>query len=381
MEGIYLHIPFCRQACRYCDFYFTVSLHHQDAFTDRLLKEMKARKDFLSGDALGSFYLGGGTPSILSEKNLERIVETARELFTFTSDAEWTLEANPDDLGRDRLSSWSSLGFNRLSLGIQSFRKEELQLMRRSHTASQALAAVEVASACGFGNLSVDLIYGIPGQGEEHWALNLDRALGLPIAHLSAYHLSFEPGTVFEHWRKKGRITPVKEESSLAMYALLRKRSQEAGFEHYEISNFAREGKRSRHNQLYWSGRTYLGLGPSAHSYNGRFRSWNPASLKQYIEQVDRGSFGGEGEEPDLLEAYHDYLITALRTSAGGELSHIRMVFGDAFARDFEKKADRFVARKTMYREGRRFGIDPAQWIVADHILRELFMDEWPREK
>jgi oxygen-independent coproporphyrinogen-3 oxidase len=300
IRGIYIHIPFCRQACRYCDFFFSVSLHYLDEYVDRLVEEIGHRSISHGGKELDTLYLGGGTPSVLSKIHLERIVAAVLRFHSFREKPEWTIECNPDDLDERRLKYLRSIGFNRLSIGVQSFHGRDLELMRRSHNAGQAADSVIKASVSGFGNISIDLIYGIPGQSQQEWEENLEKTLSLPISHVSAYHLSFEPGTVFDHWRKKGRLLPVHEEDSVNQYMRLREKLLPAGFEHYELSNFGLAGQCSEHNMIYWSGKSYLGFGPSAHSYDGKARSWNHPSLKGYMEGVAKG---GKINEEELLSA------------------------------------------------------------------------------
>jgi oxygen-independent coproporphyrinogen-3 oxidase len=371
--GLYIHIPFCRQACRYCDFYFTVSLKYQDEFVEALLLELEKRSAQYKGWEMGSLYLGGGTPSLLSYGNLMRIMEGVQRLYKISPEAEITFECNPDDLIPGRLEELKNAGINRLSIGIQSFVEQELQLMRRSHNAAQAVKSVEDAAIAGFKNTTVDLIYGIPGQTEEGWIQNISRALTLPVSHLSAYHLTYEAGTVFDHWRKKGRIVPVTDELSEKMYKVLRLKLEEAGFEHYEISNFAREGARSRHNQLYWSGDAYLGFGPSAHSFEGSQRSWNVSSLKDYMAGIAADLPINEYESLSNKEQYHDYLITTLRTTRGADPEFIRMQFGKELRDHFDDRSSRFITAGDMLYIGKRLVIDKERWLMADHIMRELF--------
>jgi len=373
MGGLYIHIPFCRQACRYCDFYFTVSLKYQDEYVDALLLELGKRSELYQDREMGSLYMGGGTPSLLSTWNLNRIMEGVQKHYTISHEAEITIESNPDDLDPGRMEEFKGAGFNRLSIGIQSFVDKELQLMRRAHNAVKAIQSVEDAATAGFKNTTVDLIYGIPGQTEEGWNENISKVLALPISHLSAYHLTYEPGTVFDHWRKKGRLVPVEDELSEIMYRSLRMKLKEAGFEHYEISNFAREGARSRHNQLYWSGEPYLGVGPSAHSFDGSQRSWNVSSLKKYMAGVVADISVSEFENLTKKEQYHDYLITSLRTTKGADPEFIRAQFGQDLGDHFDDRSSRFIGDGNMQIMGKRLVIDPERWIMADHIMRELF--------
>lgn len=375
MKGIYIHIPFCRQACRYCDFYFSVSLQHLDPFVDALLEEIRQKGESNAGRSLETLYLGGGTPSLLTGSHLEKIINAIHKYHSFKENSEWTIECNPDDLDMSTVRNLGQLGFNRLSIGIQSFHERDLEIMRRSHNAAQAEASVRLASSGGFENITMDLIYGIPGQSPGEWEENIEKALSLPVSHLSAYHLTFEPGTVFDHWRKKGRLFPVPEDESIDQYAMLREKLLSDGFDHYELSNFGRKGIVSKHNMLYWSGQSYLGLGPSAHSYDGKRRSWNISSLKDYIRGIANGEEIGETEYLTVKELYHDYLITSLRTKRGADPAHIEEAFGPEFRKHFEKQAQAFLKKGSMLLGEGKLYIEPGQWLITDHILRALFMD------
>ena len=375
MKGIYIHIPFCRKACRYCDFFFTVSLKYLDSFVDTLVKEIGQNGESGPFKSLETLYLGGGTPSVLSPSQLDRIINTIHRYYTFRENPEWTIECNPDDLDMSRIKMFQTLGFNRLSIGIQSFHDRDLDIMNRSHNAVQAEASVRRASSCGFDNISIDLIYGVPGQSFKEWAENLEKALSLPVSHLSAYHLTFEQGTVFDHWRKQGRLAPVTDEQSVRQYRILREKLVSAGFDHYELSNFGRGGKVSEHNMLYWSGKPYLGMGPSAHSYDGDRRSWNISSLQKYIERIASGKEVSSTELLSVTDKYHDYLITSLRTKWGADPVYIEKSFGKKYGRHFESKAGPFLESGKMFEEGGRVAIDPEGWLICDHILRALFMD------
>jgi oxygen-independent coproporphyrinogen-3 oxidase len=372
---MYIHIPFCRQACRYCDFYFTVSTKYMDRFVDALVEEIRLQGEKYAGGTLGTLYLGGGTPSLLTRDQLDRILNTIHRHFKFQEDPEWTMECNPEDLDQQTAGMLLRAGFNRLSIGIQSFSDRDLELMRRSHDSAQALSSVRLAASAGFDNITIDLIYGFPGQENSRWEQNLERALSLPISHLSAYHLTFEPGTVFDHWRKKGRLLPVPEEHSIEQYGILRKSMLAEGFDHYELSNFGRGGQLSKHNLLYWSGKPYLGLGPSAHSFTGAQRSWNKASLKSYMEGMEKGRQIDESELLGPAELYHDYLITSLRTRWGADPAYIEESFGKQVRIEFEKRIQTFMEAGSMYTSSGRVIIEPGQWLITDHILRALFMD------
>lgn len=342
---------------------------------DRLVEEIGHRSRSHGGKKLDALYLGGGTPSVLSKAHLDRIVSAILSFYSFREKPEWTIECNPDDLDARRLKYFRSIGFNRLSIGVQSFHSRDLELMRRSHNAGQAADSVTKASVSGFGNISIDLIYGIPGQSQEEWEENLEKTISLPVSHVSAYHLSFEPGTVFDHWRKKGRLIPVHEEDSVNQYRRLREKLLPAGFEHYELSNFGLAGQLSEHNMIYWSGKPYLGFGPSAHSYDGKTRSWNHPSLKGYMEGVAKGRKISEEELLSAEEQYHDYLITSLRTRWGCDPGHLEEHYGLDYREHFVNRAKPFLEGGSLYYTDGRIAIHPESWLITDHILRELFVD------
>ena len=375
MRGIYIHIPFCRKACRYCDFFFTVSLKYLDKFVDTLVEEIRQNGESGRFPSLETLYLGGGTPSVLSPSHLDKIINAIHRYYTFREDPEWTIECNPDDLDKSRIKILQTMGFNRLSIGIQSFHDRDLEIMNRSHNAEQAETSVTFAASSGFDNISIDLIYGIPGQSLREWEENLERALILPVSHLSAYHLTFEERTVFNHWRKLGRLAPVSDEESVRQYRMLRKKLITAGFDHYELSNFGKGGIVSEHNMLYWSGKPYLGMGPSAHSYDGERRSWNISSLKEYIERVASGKERGNTELLSTTDKYHDYLITSLRTRWGADPAYIEKSFGKKYRQHFESMAGPFLDSGKMFKTEGQVAIDPEGWLICDHILRALFMD------
>lgn len=372
MAGIYIHVPFCRQACRYCDFYFTVSLKYRDAYVDALLRELVNRADEVSGSLISTVYLGGGTPSVLSHRHIEKIMTRVAELYEIDTAAEVTIEANPDDLDDARLKILKTTGINRLSIGVQSFHSTHLERMRRSHLAEEAVDAIQRTAAHGFDNINIDLIYGLPGLKNTEWQQDLYTTMDLPVQHISAYHLTYEPGTVFNHWKKKGKIRELPEEKSIEQYNMLREITSTHGFEHYEISNFALPGFRSKHNSSYWSGTPYVGFGPSAHSFNGKERRWNLASLKAYIENSTPGLSGFEKEVLTSRDRYHDYLITALRTKEGADLGMIRDQFGKLVADQLTVKVLPFTASGEIEMEGDELRMTPQGWLRSDLVLQAL---------
>lgn len=376
MAGLYIHIPFCRQACRYCDFFFTVSLKYRDEFIESLLTEIYERKTELQGETIETVYLGGGTPSVLTAEHLSKIINSISKHYSLSPSPELSIEANPDDLSADYLEMLKESGFNRLSIGVQSFREEDLVLMRRSHTADQASKAMNVACDKGFHNINMDLIYGLPNLTLSQWEINLRTALKQPVQHISAYHLTYEQGTVFHHWIKKGKIKELPEQLSLDQYGLLRNLTGEEGYEHYEISNFAKTGFRSKHNSTYWNGKNYMGFGPSAHSYNGSERKWNAASLKAYIEKINNGLPVFESEPLSLRDKYHDYLLTSLRTVEGANLNFIESVFGKSISEYLKQKAQKFISSQEMFIERGKLSMTPQGWLRSDLILEQFLLPE-----
>ncbi len=372
MAGIYIHVPFCRQACRYCDFYFTVSLKYVDDYVDALLKEIVLKKNYLEQEEIETIYFGGGTPSVLSKKHLERILKLLHREFMLSINAEVTLEANPDDLSKSYLKGIREIGFNRLSVGVQSFHQDELSLMRRSHTEKQATESILNASKAGFDNINMDLIYGVPGLSMKKWDKNLQAAMGLPVQHLSAYHLSYEKGTIFDHWRKNGKLFEVDETISIEQYKMLREITGKNGYEHYEISNFAKEGHKSRHNTSYWENKPYLGLGPAAHSYNGEERSWNVSSVKKYIEKINTGGSFNEGENLTKMNRFNDYLIISLRTMRGADLEYIKTAFGKSLYEKLMLSANQHIESGLLQCKQEKLTIHPDNWLKADMIIRDL---------
>lgn len=376
MAGIYIHIPFCRKACRYCDFYFTVSLKFIDQYLKALLSELSIRNTEIKNYPIRTVYFGGGTPSVLSEENLQLILECIFKNYNVVDAAEITIETNPDDLKSEYLKSLKRIGFNRLSVGIQSFKESDLSLMNRSHSLEQAEKCVPEAKENGFENISIDLIYGIPGLTLSDWEKNLQKTLQLPIHHISAYHLTYEPGTIFHHWKKRGKIKAIHEKDSISQYEMLRKMTNLNEFEHYEISNFAREGYRSRHNTTYWNGKSYFGFGPSAHSFNGGQRRWNNSSLKNYIDLVEKRSVYFSSETLSLKDQYHDYLITSLRTREGAELEYVKKTFGKAAFDDLMRKTIPYIKEKDLGIVNSTLQMTPEGWLKSDMIISDLMLAE-----
>jgi oxygen-independent coproporphyrinogen III oxidase len=377
MSGIYLHIPFCRKACRYCDFHFSVSLGSREEMVKSIAKELVDRKDYLGEAELGSIYFGGGTPSVLPESELGYLMSVLKK-FNISDEAEISFETNPDDLSEDYLRMLSNNGINRLSIGIQSFSDDDLMLMRRSHNAKQAFHSVERAIMMGFENISIDLIYGVPGMDLQKWERNLDIAISMSIPHISAYHLTFEPRTVFNHWVKKGRLLPISEEESMEQFSLLREKLSSRGlYHHYEISNFAKEGYYSRHNTNYWKQIPYLGVGPSAHSYNGSSRRWNISSNSKYIDFIKNGSVYFEEEELSKNDLYNEYLMTSLRTAWGVDSQYLMNHFGRDKFESFLLTVQKHLSNETILKEGLVYKLSDKGIFLADGIISDLFINDF----
>ncbi|NLZ73703.1 MAG: radical SAM family heme chaperone HemW [Bacteroidales bacterium] len=328
MAGIYLHIPFCKSRCIYCDFYTTTDSHCQDAYVEALIQELEQRKEYLE-DPIKTIYIGGGTPSLLSINQLEKIFNTLFSKYNLTTVEEITLEANPDDLNHTYLQSLQSLPINRLSIGIQSFNDRHLKALNRRHSASEAIDAVKRSQNYGFHNISIDLIYGLPNETLQEWEKDIEQAIALNIQHLSAYHLIYEEDTPLFRLLQEKKIKEVDEDLSVHFFSILIDKLKHAGFEHYEISNFCKKGFRSRHNSSYWDGSHYMGCGPSAHSYNGINREWNISSLTEYIQGIQSNQRSFEQENLNLSTRYNDYIITSLRRSEGIDLKYVKKVFGE----------------------------------------------------
>jgi len=328
MAGIYIHVPFCKTRCIYCDFYTRTDLSSRKDYIEAICNEIKLRRDYTGDDVIKTIYFGGGTPSLLKPDDLELIFGTIYDNFTVDKKAEITLEANPDDLNSDYLQGIKKLPFNRLSIGIQSFDDKELSFLRRRHSASQAKEAVKLSQAGGFENISIDLMYGLPGQTMDIWQKNLDEAINLNIQHISSYHLIYEEGTRLFRLYEQGGVNPVNEDLSLEMFSMMIDKLSNAGFRHYEISNFARNGLYSQHNSSYWLGEKYLGLGPAAHSYDGKNRAWNVASISKYLDGIKQQKPAIETEYLDENTRYNDFVLTGLRTMWGVDLIELDKQFG-----------------------------------------------------
>lgn len=328
MAGIYIHIPFCKTRCIYCDFYSTTRSDLKERYIRALCRELRIRKDYLEGATIETIYFGGGTPSQLDEEDFRQVFATIEEVYGMEHCKEITLEANPDDLTEEYVTRLHRLPFNRISMGIQTFDDVTLKLLNRRHNAMQAIEAVDRCRRAGFENISIDLIYGLPGETDERWERDLKQAVSLNVEHISAYHLTYEEGTRIYELLQAHRIREVDEESSVRFFSVLIDTLDAAGYEHYEISNFCRPGKYSRHNTSYWKGIPYLGCGPAAHSFNIHTREWNVASLEEYMQGIETDRRKFETEYRDKTTCYNECIMTCIRTLWGISLKYIEMEFG-----------------------------------------------------
>lgn len=335
MAGLYIHVPFCKKACHYCNFHFSTSLGLKNDFTGALLKEIEltgSRADienrYLGEELVETIYFGGGTPSLLTTEDLNKILSLVKNNFNIDPNAEITFEANPDDISSQKLKDWKDAGINRLSIGTQSFFNEDLAWMNRAHNADQALIALETAKLEGFDNISIDLIYGLPHQTNSQWEHNVQKAIELGIPHLSCYALTVEPSTALSKMIRQKRAADVDPEKQAEQFLLLTGWVEAAGYEQYEISNFAKQGMRSKHNSSYWQGKKYLGLGPSAHSYNGSSRQWNVANNALYIQSLKNNILPVEKEILTELQQLNEYIMTSLRTMEGINMEYVETRFG-----------------------------------------------------
>lgn len=370
MAGIYIHVPFCKSRCIYCGFFSTTQLSLRDEYTRAVCRELELRKDYLQGQPIETIYFGGGTPSQLPLQHIERMLNTIYNIYNVRA-REITVECNPDDAEK-LVKGLHTLGINRLSMGIQTFNDERLQFLHRRHTAAQAAEAVQQAQTAGFDNISIDLMFGFPSQTLDEWKQDVNKAASLGIQHLSAYSLMYEEGTPLEQMLSRGDITETDDEHSLAMYEYLLDATAEAGFEHYEISNFALPGKRSLHNSSYWHGIPYLGIGAGAHSFDGETRQFNPNFLSDYINGVQQGNIPFEKESLNEAEKYNEFVFTALRTREGMNTTELARRFGKTFHDYCLKNAQQHIYHKTLVLENGQLHLSRGGLFISNDILSDL---------
>ncbi|MCC6370191.1 MAG: radical SAM family heme chaperone HemW [Bacteroidia bacterium] len=372
MSGIYIHIPFCRKACTYCDFHFSTNLRTKADLIAAICTELEFRHNYLTNTHLSSIYFGGGTPSLLSQNELQGLFTTLAKFYTWSAEAEITLEANPDDIDPENLKLWKQLGINRLSIGLQSFNEEELKWMNRAHSAVESTRSVKLAQEAGFNNITIDLIYGSRFQTTESWRQTLQQAIALNTQHISAYNLTIEDKTVLGILNKRGNEPAVNDDLSSQQFLIMKSMLEDAGFVHYEISNFGKPGFFAKHNSNYWLQQPFMGLGPSAHSFNGQSRQWNVKNNAVYVKEVMLHGNFSEKEELSLNDRYNEYVLTRLRTIWGCNVAEMEKLFGEKITTHFKNTITQHLAFIKF--ENGNYLLNQNGLLQADGIASDLFL-------
>jgi oxygen-independent coproporphyrinogen-3 oxidase len=375
MAGIYIHIPFCKGFCNYCDFYSITDNSESESFVQAVMLETAMQARYLDGETVETVYLGGGTPSLLTAGQTGQIISAVRKNFAFSDDPEITIEVNPDDVYEGYFRELAGTGVNRVSLGVQSWNDKRLKYLGRRHTAGQSANALQLASKEGIVNVSVDLIYGLPGMTTGDLKHDLEETFAYPVTHLSAYHLTIEEGTRFGKMKKEKKLVEPDEDTSNAMFSLLGNMCREKGFMHYEISNFALPGYISRHNSAYWKQIPYLGLGPSAHSFNRTSRQWNISDVKKYIRSISSGKVPFEKEDLDKLTIFNEYVMTSLRTMWGIDLEHVEAYYDKELHDYLVNLSGKYIRYGLMHREKNTLVLTDQGRMISDNIIAELLME------
>lgn len=374
MAGIYIHIPFCRKRCTYCDFYTQIAPKLVPSFVDAALKEIEYRKDYLGNEIIDTIYFGGGTPSIITQSDFERYFKNISSFHTISTDAEITFEANPDDLSIEYLEGIRKLPFNRISIGIQSLIDRDLKKVNRRHTGQQAIQAVQNAKSAGFENISIDLIYGLPNQTIDEWKSNLLQAFELDVQHISIYGLTYEEGTKLWVERKQGISPNLDDETMNEMYLITIDEMSKHGYDRYEISNFCKNGLQSKHNSSYWKGEKYLGIGPSAHSYDEKSRQWNISNTEEYVKAMQKMDKFFEVEVLTTDNMYNDYVMVSLRTANGANLNKIQNEFGPKYASHFLKSIENHIKNGLVIEENDIYTLSINGIMVSNSVLVDAMM-------
>ena len=375
MAGIYIHIPFCKSFCSYCDFYSITDNSLKDALVQAVIRESSLRSSYLEGEIVETVYFGGGTPSLLEPATAANLISDLKKKFPFSDDTEITFEVNPDDVYEGLFIELKKAGINRISLGVQSWDDKRLRYLGRRHDAAQSARALEMVFREGIKNVSVDIIYGVPGMTSADLKADLEKTFAFPVTHLSAYHLTVEEGTRFGRMKKEGKLKETDEETSASMFSLLGKVCREHGFIHYEISNFAKEGYISRHNSSYWKQVPYLGLGPSAHSFDGRSRQWNVPDVRKYIKAISSGEIPCEREELDRITVFNEYVMTSLRTMWGIDLTHVEEFYDKELHDYLVNLSGKYIRYGLMKKEKNTLVLTDQGRMISDNIIAELLAD------
>lgn len=376
MAGIYIHIPFCKQACHYCDFHFSTSVKYKDEMILAIIKELDIQKEYLGSQVVETIYFGGGTPSLLSGDEVSRIIEAIQTRFKLSDYPEITLEANPDDLDIQKLRAFKNTLINRFSIGVQSFFDEDLKWMNRAHQANEAESAIKRAQDFGFENITIDLIYGFPLLSDQKWEQNITKAIDFQIPHISSYGLTVEPKTALAKFIKTEKQVPLDDGQSAHQFQMLMQTLASAGFDHYEISNFAKPNQYSKHNTNYWKGVHYLGIGPSAHSFNGKSRQWNLPNNAKYLADLALDKIPFEMEILSLNDQFNEYIMTSLRTMWGIDLMKIEGEFGSKIKTKLLASADEYISKSWLAFADNKLNLTQEGKLYADLIASELFITE-----
>jgi oxygen-independent coproporphyrinogen-3 oxidase len=373
MSGIYIHIPFCKQACHYCDFHFSTSMKKKEEMVLALVKELEFRKDEFQNEVVETIYFGGGTPSVLSINDLQFLIDAVYQNYQVVEKPEITLEANPDDLDEETIIQYANSPINRLSIGVQSFFDDDLQLMNRAHNSEEAKKCLAVATQ-HFDNISIDLIYGMPNMSTEKWLKNIETALSFTIPHISSYALTVEPKTALHKMIKSGTISTLDDDLAQQHFHILIDKLQENGFVHYELSNFGKPNYFSKNNSAYWLGKKYIGIGPSAHSFNGKSRSWNVSNNSLYLKAIAENKLPSETEILSKTDQYNEYIMTGLRTIWGVSLDKIETEFGSSYLEYLYQQAEKYISDNLLTVENNILKTTKKGKFLSDGIASDLFL-------
>ena len=373
MSGIYIHIPYCKQKCTYCNFHFSTNIKNVEEMISAMLVEIENKKNYFKKNEIHTIYFGGGTPSFIESKKLNELLEKIKSLYKIIENAEITIELNPDDITETKLKELKSIGFNRLSIGVQSFFEEDLKFMNRSHSGKEAIDSIKLSQKSGFKNITIDLIYGLPNLSNTNWKKNLTKINALGIEHFSAYALTVEPKTKLDYLIKSKKINAISDDKVVEQFKILQEKTNNMGFVQYEISNFCKNENYSKHNSSYWKRKNYIGIGPSAHSFNGNQRQWNIKSNSKYIEKIKKKEKYFEIENISKIERYNEYILTSLRTIWGVKHDYIKSNFDEKINLNFKSSVKKWLDTKDVIKKNGDYNLTNKGMIIADAISSDLF--------
>ena len=373
MSGIYIHIPYCKQKCTYCNFHFSTNIKNVEEMISAMLVEIENKKNYLKKNEIHTIYFGGGTPSFIESKKLNELLEKIKSLYKIIENAEITIELNPDDITETKLKELKSIGFNRLSIGVQSFFEEDLKFMNRSHSGKEAIDSIKLSQKSGFKNITIDLIYGLPNLSNTNWKKNLTKINALGIEHFSAYALTVEPKTKLDYLIKSKKINAISDDKVVEQFKILQEKTNNMGFVQYEISNFCKNENYSKHNSSYWKRKNYIGIGPSAHSFNGNQRQWNIKSNSKYIEKIKKKETYFEIENISIVEQYNEYILTSLRTIWGVNHDYLKLNFDEKINLNFKNSVKKWLDSKNVIKKKGNYHLTNKGMIIADSISSDLF--------